>query len=119
MNIKAMGVDGLLELLKSHGDTDHAAIVDECTRLTDRRLAEIAGDNRLARYYVQNLWKAIMTALDKAEIDTSTAEFSNILRVVADAIELRERLHKELHQKRNAESLRNTEKIVNINKDVQ
>lgn len=103
MPVMGMGIDSLMELLGGGRDEEHEKIVNACSTMTNERLKAIAGDNKLAQQYVHKLWRSVMDALKEAEIETDSPELPNILRAVADAIELRERLHKELHAKRDAE----------------
>ena len=97
-----MGIQDLLAAI-SGVDTEHEAIIAAVTAETHKRLSAISGDNKLARAYVQQLWSDCMKALQEADISVEAEELPNILRVIADTYELRTKLHKDLHDRRDAE----------------
>jgi hypothetical protein len=102
--IAGMGLGSLMELLQGGRDEEHDKIVATVSDITNDRLNELAGGNPLARRYVQNIWRKCMDGLTKNEdIPTDEAVTIAIIRIIADTLEQRNKMHDELHEKRKAE----------------
>ena len=110
-----MGIKSLMELLGGGRDEEHEKIITIVADETHNRVNALAGDNPLARKYVQNIWKKCMDGLTKNEdIPTDEDVTIQIIRIIADTFDMRNRMQKELHEKREAEEKKNN---ADTNKD--
>lgn len=118
--VAGMGIQSLMDLLQGRPDEEHEKIIGQVSDMTNNRLKEISGDNLLARKYVQDIWRRIMDGLTKGKHAVPTDEQTTIqiLRVIADSFELRNRLHDELHKAQEARSKETTGPRP-VDKDVQ
>ena len=100
--VAGMGVQNLMDLLTGGRDEEHKRIITQISEFTAKALESIPGveGNKLARLYVQNVWSDVIEAFKEAEIAADTPKLTTILRIMADAYDLREKLHKELHDRR-------------------
>lgn len=96
----------LFSMIGGNGlDAEHEAIVTKSSNDTLAKLKEMAGGNELALRYLTDMWTKIMDGI-KENVDMSSPVLPQLLRTIADTMEERDRQHKELHDKRQAEELR-------------
>lgn len=108
--VAGVGIQNLMDLLSGGRDEEHERIITQVSEFTAKALESIEGvnGNKLARNYVQTVWTDVMDALKEAEIPADTPKLTDILRILADAYDLREKLHKELHERREGQMKRET-----------
>ena len=115
MDIKAVGLSGnILEALMGRTDPELEAIntkVAEATMNKIDALPDVVG-NKLAREYAHDMFHKIMAAMRKKEVPFHLPIMAQILRIIADATDERNKLGNELVEKRK-NTVKNPSKDVN------
>lgn len=100
MDIRKVGsLQDLAQMLQGGRDEEWDAVMKELTEFTNNGLDTIAGSDKLAQEYVHQQFHKIMNNFPKS-FNTRLEVAPQILRLIAEAIELKQKRAKELDEKR-------------------